>query len=190
MADLDPKSAELVESAWSGKIEVLISAEQIQQKVAELGQTITRDFASQDLVLVAVLKGSFLFMADLCRQIELPLTCDFLGLSSYHGRTRTSGVIRITSDLNQPVEGRHVLVVEDIVDTGLTMEYLLENLRTRLPKSIKVCSLLHKPERKQVETPIDYLGFTVPNEFVVGYGLDYRGRYRNLRFVGVMENVE
>ena len=175
---------------WVRDVRVLISEAEIQAKVAELGQAITRDYAGEELTLVGVLKGSFLFMADLCRKIELPLTCDFLGLSSYHGHTRTSGVIRITSDLNQPVEGRHVLVVEDIVDTGLTMEYLLENLRTRLPKSIKVCSLLHKPERKMVETPIDYLGFTVPNEFVVGYGLDYLGRYRNLRFVGVMENVE
>jgi hypoxanthine phosphoribosyltransferase len=175
---------------WTEGVRVLISEEELRAKVTELGQAITRDYAGSELTLVGVLKGSFLFMADLCRHIELPLTCDFLGLSSYHGRTRTSGVIRITSDLNQPVEGRHVLVVEDIVDTGLTMEYLLENLRTRLPKSLKVCSLLHKPERKQVETPIDYLGFTVPNEFVVGYGLDYMGRYRNLRFVGVMENVE
>jgi hypoxanthine phosphoribosyltransferase len=175
---------------WTQGVRVLISEEELQAKVAELGQAITRDYAGEELTLVGVLKGSFLFMADLCRKIELPLTCDFLGLSSYHGRTRTSGVIRITSDLNQPVEGRHLLVVEDIIDTGLTMEYLLENLRTRLPKSIKVCSLLHKPERKQVDTPIDYLGFTVPNEFVVGYGLDYLGRYRNLRFVGVMENVE
>lgn len=175
---------------WTKGVRVLISEEVLQAKIAELGETITRDYAGEELTLVGVLKGSFLFMADLCRKIELPLTCDFLGLSSYHGRTRTSGVIRITSDLNQPVEGRHVLVVEDIIDTGLTMEYLLENLRTRLPKSIKVCSLLHKPERKQVDTPIDYLGFTVPNEFVVGYGLDYLGRYRNLRFVGVMENVE
>jgi hypoxanthine phosphoribosyltransferase len=175
---------------WTEGVRVLISEEELKAKVLELGKTITRDYAGSELTLVGVLKGSFLFMADLCRQIELPLTCDFLGLSSYHGRTRTSGVIRITSDLNQPVEGRHVLVVEDIIDTGLTMEYLLENLRTRLPKSLRVCSLLHKPERKQVETPIDYLGFTVPNEFVVGYGLDYMGRYRNLRFVGVMENVE
>jgi len=175
---------------WTQGVRVLISEEKLQARVAELGQAITRDYAGEELTLVGVLKGSFLFMADLCRKIELPLTCDFLGLSSYNGGTRTSGVIRITSDLNQPVEGRHVLVVEDIVDTGLTMEYLLENLRTRLPKSIKVCSLLHKPERKKVETPIDYLGFTVPNEFVVGYGLDYLGRYRNLRFVGVMENVE
>jgi hypoxanthine phosphoribosyltransferase len=175
---------------WQEGVRVLISEEEVQAKVVELGKAITNDYRGSDLTLVGVLKGSFLFMADLCRHIELPITCDFLGLSSYHGRTRTSGVIRITSDLNQPVEGRHILVVEDIIDTGLTMEYLLENLSTRRPKSIKVCSLLHKPERRQVETPIDYLGFTVPNEFVVGYGLDYMGRYRNLRFVGVMENAE
>jgi hypoxanthine phosphoribosyltransferase len=177
-------------AGWQEGVRVLISEEEVQAKVTELGKAITRDYRGGDLTLVGVLKGSFLFMADLCRQIELPLTCDFLGLSSYHGRTRTSGVIRITSDLNQPVEGRHVLVVEDIVDTGLTMEYLLENLGTRRPASLKVCSLLHKPDRKQVETPIDYLGFTVPNVFVVGYGLDYLGRYRNLRYVGVMENAE
>lgn len=181
----------MTESAkWQEGVRVLISEEEVQAKVIELGKTITNDYRGRDLTLVGVLKGSFLFMADLCRHIELPITCDFLGLSSYHGRTRTSGVIRITSDLNQPVEGRHILVVEDIVDTGLTMEYLLENLGTRRPKSIKVCSLLHKPERRKVETPIDYLGFTVPNEFVVGYGLDYLGRYRNLRYIGVMENAE
>jgi hypoxanthine phosphoribosyltransferase len=181
----------MTESAkWREGIRVLISAEEIQAKIVELGKAITRDYAGSELTMVGVLKGSFLFMADLCRHIELPITCDFLGLSSYHGRTRTSGVIRITSDLNQPVEDRHILVVEDIVDTGLTMEYLLENLSTRRPKSIKVCSLLHKPEQRLVETPIDYLGFTVPNVFVVGYGLDYLGRYRNLRYVGVMEDAE
>lgn len=177
-------------AAWQEGVRVLISEEEVQAKVVELGKTITRDYRGNDLTLVCVLKGSFLFMADLCRQIQLPITCDFLGLSSYHGRTRTSGVIRITSDLNQPVEGKHVLVVEDIIDTGLTMKYLLENLGTRRPQSLKVCSLLHKPERKQVETPIDYLGFTVPNVFVVGYGLDYLGRYRNLSYIGVMENAE
>ena len=181
----------MTESAkWQDGVRVLISEEEVQAKVIELGKTITNDYRGSDLTLIGVLKGSFLFMADLCRHIELPITCDFLGLSSYHGHTRTSGVIRITSDLNQSVEGRHILVVEDIVDTGLTMQYLLENLGTRHPESIKVCSLLHKPERRKVETPIDYLGFTVPNEFVVGYGLDYRGRYRNLRYIGVMENAE
>jgi hypoxanthine phosphoribosyltransferase len=170
-------------------VRVLISEEEIRAKIIEMGKAITRDYRGSELTLVGVLKGSFLFMADLCRHIELPITCDFLGLSSYHGRTRTSGVIRITSDLNQPVGGKHVLVVEDIIDTGLTMEYLLQNLGTRRPMSIKVCSLLHKPERRQVETPIDYLGFTVPDVFVVGYGLDYQGRYRNLRYIGVMENA-
>jgi len=187
MVDLDPKSAELVEAAWSGKIKVLISAEQIQEKVVELGQAITGDYTGSELVLVAVLKGSFLFMADLCRQIKLPLTCDFLGVSSYGNETRSSGIIRITSDLKRSIEGKDVLVVEDIVDTGLTMRYLMDNLLTRRPASIKVCTLLEKPARRQLETKIDYLGFTVPDVFVIGYGLDYKGRFRNLNYIGTIE---
>jgi hypoxanthine phosphoribosyltransferase len=165
---------------------VLLSEEQIQARVRELGQQITRDYEGAELTLVGVLKGSFLFIADLCRQIDLPLTCDFLGISSYGDRTTTSGVIRITSDLTQPVEGRSVLVVEDIVDTGLTMQYLLENLRIRGPKSVKVCSLLYKPSRARVPVIIDYVGFTIQDAFVVGYGLDFQGRYRNLPCLGVM----
>jgi hypoxanthine phosphoribosyltransferase len=175
---------------WSKKAQVLISAEAIQEKTAELGRKITDDFRGQELVLVGVLKGSFLFMADLCRQIDLPLTCDFLGVSSYGDRTKTSGIIRITSDLKRPVDGKNVLVVEDIVDTGLTMRYLVENLRTRKPKTIKVCSLLEKPARREVDCSIDYLGFTVEDVFVVGYGLDYKGRFRNLPYIGTLEGLE
>ncbi len=189
MYDLDSRSARLVESAWSGKIEVLISAEQLQKRNAELGRMITSDCAGRDLVLVGVLKGSFLFIADLCRRIELPLTCDFLGVSSYGNETRSSGIIRITSDLKRSIEGKDVLVVEDIVDTGLTMRYLMENLQTRRPASIKICALLDKPARRQVPTRIDYLGFTVPDVFVIGYGLDYKGRFRNLDYIGTIEEA-
>jgi hypoxanthine phosphoribosyltransferase len=126
-------------------------------------------------------------MADLCRHIRLPLKCDFFGVSSYGEDTRSSGVVRITSDLKRPVEGEDVLVVEDIVDTGLTIRYLIDNLSTRRPRSLKVCTLLDKPARREVQVPIDYVGFTIENLFVVGYGLDYQGRYRNLDFVGVVE---
>lgn len=168
-------------------IRTIISEEQIRARVRELGEQITRDYQARNLNLVAVLKGSFLFLADLCRAIRLPLTVDFLGISSYGDRTTTSGVIRITSDLTQPCNGKDVLVVEDIVDTGLTMRYLLDNLATRKPASLKVCTLLHKPSRARVQTPIDYLGFTVPDVFVVGYGLDYQGRHRNLPFIGVLD---
>ncbi len=172
------------------EVSQMISEEDLQARIAELGKQITRDYADKDLVLIGVLKGCFLFMADLCRHIELPLSCDFLGVSSYGDRTSTSGVIRITSDLTRPIEGCDVLVVEDIVDTGLTMKYLIQNFKTRRPSSIKVCSLLHKPARELVPIEIDYLGFTIDDVFVVGYGLDYRGRYRNLRYIGVLESVE
>ena len=166
---------------------VLISEEALQARVRELGLQIARDYADKDLVLLGVLKGCFLFMADLCRHIELPLACDFVGLSSYGDRTSSSGVVRITSDLTRPIEGKDVVVVEDIVDTGLTMKYLMENLRERKPRSVKICSLLEKPSRSVVPTRIDYLGFTVEDVFVIGYGLDYDGRYRNMRYIGVLD---
>jgi hypoxanthine phosphoribosyltransferase len=167
----------------------LFSADAIRARVTELGQAITRDYggSGHDLVLVGVLKGSFLFLADLCRAIDLPLTVEFLGLQSYGDETRSSGVVQITSDLTRPVEGKDVLVVEDIVDTGLTMEYLLENLRLRLPRSVRIAALLHKPDRVVKPVKIDYLGFTIPDAFVVGYGLDYAQRYRNLPHIGVLE---
>jgi hypoxanthine phosphoribosyltransferase len=168
-------------------IDALISAEQIQARVKALGQQITRDYTDQRLTLVGVLKGSFVFMADLMRCIELPLVVDFIAISSYEGKTST-GVVQITSDLSRPIEGQHVVVVEDIVDTGLTMRYLLENLATRKPASLKVCALLEKPTRARVKTPIDYLGFTIGDDFVVGYGLDHDGRWRNLPYLGLMRD--
>jgi hypoxanthine phosphoribosyltransferase len=167
----------------------LISREKIAQRVAELGAEISRDYTAQELVLVGVLKGSFLFMADLARAIPgQDVLVDFLGLASYGDATRSSGVVQITADLTKPIEGKHVLVVEDIVDTGLTMEYLLDNLRTRHPASVKLCALLHKPDRAVKQIPIDYLGFTIPDLFVIGYGLDFAQRYRNLPFIGVLED--
>jgi len=173
--------------ALPSNIDVLISAEQIQARVKALGQQLTRDYADQPLTLVGVLKGSFVFMADLMRCIALPLVVDFIAISSYEGKTST-GVVQITSDLSRPIEGQHVVVVEDIVDTGLTMRYLLENLATRKPASLKVCSLLEKPTRARVKTPIDYLGFTIGDDFVVGYGLDHDGHWRNLPFIGLVRD--
>lgn len=167
----------------------LISAAAIQARVAELGQAITKDYAEHgtDLVLVGVMKGSIIFLADLCRHVDLPCTIDFIGIASYGDTTKSSGVVQITADLTKPIEGKDVIIIEDIVDTGLTIAYLVHNLETRQPRSLKVCSLLHKPDRNIQPVNIDYLGFTIPNEFVVGYGLDYAQRYRNLPFIGVLE---
>jgi hypoxanthine phosphoribosyltransferase len=169
------------------EIDTLLDAETLAQRCAELGAQISKDYAGQEVVLVVVLKGSFMFAADLMRHIEVPVTVDFLGLRSYGDDTRSSGVVEITSDLTKPVTGKHVLVVEDIVDTGLTMQYMLENLETRHPASVKLASLLHKPARAKVEIPIDYLGFTIEDKFVIGYGLDYAQRYRNLPYIGVLK---
>ena len=171
---------------FAHNVDPMISEEQLQQRVAELGAQITADYRDKDLVVVGVLKGSFPFVADLVRRIDLPIRVDFLGLSSYGSGTETTGVVKITSDLSKPVAGRHVLVVEDIVDTGLTMQYLLENLATRHPASVKVCSLLEKPSRLRAQVDIAYKGFTIPDAFVVGYGLDYDERYRNLPFLGIL----
>ena len=156
-------------------------------RVRELGAQITKDYADRRLVLVSVLKGSFLFTADLARAIDLPLRVEFLGVRSYGEGTSSSGVVQITYDLAHPIEGDDILVVEDIVDTGLTIAHLMELLRTRRPASLKICSLLHKPARTKVVVPIDYLGFTIEDRFVVGYGLDWAEKYRNLPFIGVVE---
>ena len=167
---------------------VMLSIETLQARVRELGEEITRDYAgADDLRVVPILKGSFLFASDLIRCIDLDLSVEFLGLRSYGAGTESSGVVQITYDLTQPVTGRDVLIVEDIVDTGLSMRYLLENLATRHPRSVKLCSLLHKPARSRVKIPIDYLGFTIEDRFVVGYGLDYAEKYRNLPYIGVLE---
>ena len=169
-------------------VEVLLTAEQLQERVAAMGAEITRDFTGQPLKLVGVLKGSFMFMADLARAIDLPIKVDFIGTTSYEG-TKTTGVVRITSDLSRPIQGEHILLVEDIVDTGLTMKYLLENLATRGPASVHVCSLLRKPSRARVTVPVRYNGFDIPDEFVVGFGLDWDGRFRNLPYIGVVRDA-
>jgi hypoxanthine phosphoribosyltransferase len=171
----------------------LISAEAIAARVGELGATITSDYRAvadtTEVIVIGVLKGSVIFLADLVRHIALPVLVDFIGISSYGDATVSSGVVQITQDLTRPIEGKHVIVVEDIVDTGHTVAYLLENLRTRRPASIKLASLLHKPERQERAVTIDYLGFTIANKYVVGYGLDIAQKYRNLPFIGYVTGV-
>jgi hypoxanthine phosphoribosyltransferase len=164
----------------------LYSASAIAARVKDLGQQIAADYAGKSLVLLCVLKGSFVFAADLARAIDLPLRVEFLGVRSYGDDTRSSGVVQITLDLARPIAGDHVLLVEDIVDTGLTLSYLREQLLARAPASVKVCALLHKPSRSVKPVEIDYLGFTVEDVFVIGYGLDHAERYRNLPYVGVL----
>jgi hypoxanthine phosphoribosyltransferase len=170
---------------WRDQVDVLYSSEQIAERVAVLGHAITAAYQGRSLCVVGVLKGSVLFYADLVRQVDLPLTCEFIGISSYGNDTESSGVVQITTDLQHSIEGQDVLLVEDIIDTGLSMRYLLANFATRKPRSLKVCTLLEKPENAKVQVPIDYVGFRIPNEFVVGYGLDLAGRYRNLPYIGV-----
>jgi len=167
--------------------EMLITREQLAARVTELGAQITRDYQGKELVLVGILKGSVLFLADLLREIDLPLTLDFMATSSYGSATKSSGVVRIMKDLDHDIVDKHVLVIEDIIDTGLTMSFLKNNLLSRGAASIRVCSLLDKPERRLVRLSSDYTGFTVPDAFVVGYGLDFDQRYRNLPEIGVLK---
>ena len=167
--------------------EVLLTEEQIQAKVKELGQQISADYAGRQLTLVSVLKGSLPFMADLMRAMTIPLRIDLMEVSSYGGAsTESSGLVRILKDLSASIQGEEVLIVEDIIDTGLTLNYLVRYLRGKNPASLRICTLLDKPARRLVEIPVDYIGFTIPDQFVVGYGLDYGELYRNLRFVGVL----
>lgn len=166
---------------------VLISEEEIAKRVKELGKQLTEEYKGKDLLIVGILKGCMLYLSDLVRAIDLPLTMDFMVVSSYGSATKSSGVVRIIKDLEREIEGKHVLIVEDIVDTGLTLSYLIENLKTRNPKSVKVCSLLDKPDRRKAHVDIEYVGFQIPDEFVVGYGLDYAEVYRNLPFVCVLK---
>jgi hypoxanthine phosphoribosyltransferase len=169
------------------EVQELISEQSIALRIGELAAQINREYAGRSLVLLAVLKGSFMFAADLARAIALPIRIEFLGVRSYGADTKSSGVVQITQDLTRPVEGDDILIVEDIVDTGLTLSYLREQLRSRNPASVKVAALLHKPARMQRKVDIDYLGFTVEDVFVVGYGLDYAERYRNLPFLGILD---
>lgn len=167
-------------------IQVLLDADTIQRRVRELAKEISQDYAGQTLTLVCILKGAVIFLADLMRALEIPVHVDFMAISSYGAGTKSSGVVQILKDLDRPIEGKHVLVVEDIVDTGLTLRYLTENLRTRQPASLRVCVLLDKPDRREVDVDLDYVGFSIPDEFVVGYGLDFAEDYRHLPYVGML----
>jgi len=174
-------------SSEPGLGEVLVSAEELKSRVLELGEAISRDYAARSLLLVGVLKGAVFFLSDLMRYIDVPVELDFMAVASYGSATDSSGVVRILKDLDASIEGRDVLIVEDIVDSGLTLQYLLRNLGSRNPRTLEVCALLTKPERRKVDLPTRYVGFEIPDRFVVGYGLDYAERYRNLPFVAALE---
>lgn len=167
---------------------ILLSQEQIQEKIKQLGNQITEDYKDKDnVLLVGVLKGAFIFMADLIRNINLPLHVDFMAVSSYGASTESSGVVRILKDLEHDIEGKNLLIIEDIIDSGLTLSYMYDILKSRKPKSIKICALLDKPSRRKVDIKVDYLGFEIPDYFVVGYGLDYGEKYRNLPYICVLK---
>lgn len=166
---------------------VLISEEDIKKKVKEIGAQITKDYEGKPLLCVCILKGSFLFTADLIREINLLMEIDFMAVSSYGSSTKSSGIVKIIKDLDRSVEGKHILIIEDIIDSGLTLQYLYNNLSNRNPESVKICALLDKKERRVVDICPDYVGFEIPDEFVVGYGLDFAGRYRNLKYVGIYQ---
>ena len=168
--------------------EVLIAKDKLQQRIAALGAEISADYASRDLLLVGVLKGAVFFLADLMRHLTVPCEIDFMAISSYGASTDSSGVVRILKDLDINIEGRHVLVVEDIIDSGLTLSYLMRNLEARDPASLEVCALLTKPGRREIDVPVRYTGFEIPNRFVIGYGLDFGERYRNLPYVAVLSD--
>lgn len=165
------------------ELKIIITQEQIEEKIAELGRQISIDYAGKDLIIVGVLRGSVYFMVDLTRKMHIPFAIDFISISHYSEQSDSAGVVRITKDLDLGVTGKHVLVIEDIVDTGLSLGYLLRNLKTRNPVSLKVCTLLNVEARRIMEVPVDYKGFDLPNIFVVGYGLDYKEKYRNLQFI-------
>jgi hypoxanthine phosphoribosyltransferase len=166
--------------------EVLVGSEDLQRRVSELAGEISRDYEGRELVLIGVLKGAVFFLADLMRQLTVPCELDFMAVSSYGSATDSSGVVRILKDLDGSIEGRDVLIVEDIIDSGLTLHYMVRNLRARAPRSLEVCALLTKPERRRVDLPIRYVGFEIPNRFAIGYGLDFDQRFRNLDYVAAL----
>jgi hypoxanthine phosphoribosyltransferase len=167
--------------------EILVQPDQLQRRVRELGQQISTDYDERNPLLIGVLKGAVFFLADLMREITVPCEVDFMAISSYGSATQSSGVVRILKDLDRAIEGRHVLIVEDIVDSGLTLQYLMRNLGARKPASLEVCALLTKPERRKVDLPTRYLGFEIPDKFAIGYGLDFAEHYRNLPYVAALE---
>jgi hypoxanthine phosphoribosyltransferase len=170
--------------------EILVQADRLQRRVQELGAEISADYADRNPLLIGVLKGAIFFLSDLMRQIQCPCEVDFMAISSYGSSTASSGVVRILKDLDAPIEGRHVLIVEDIVDSGLTLQYLMRNLGARKPASLEVCALLTKPERRKVDLPTRYLGFEIPDKFAIGYGLDFAEHYRNLPYVAALEEAQ
>ena len=168
-------------------VEIMLTEEEVDKKIQELGERISADYAGRSVHLVCVLKGGSFFMCELAKRITVPVSLDFMSVSSYGGDTKSSGVVRIVKDLDEPLEGKDVLVIEDIVDSGRTLSYLLEMLSDRRPNSLRLCTLLDKPESRVVDVKVDYTGFEIPDEFVVGYGLDYDQRYRNLPYIGVVK---
>lgn len=170
------------------KIRVMISEEELDKKIRELGKQISEDYAGKELHLICVLKGSAFFTCELAKRITVPVTIDFMSVSSYGNETTSSGVVKITKDLDENIEGREVLLIEDIIDSGRTLDYLMATLMQRKPSSLKLCTLLDKPERRTHDVPVEYVGFEIPDEFVVGFGLDYAQRHRNLPYIGIVEN--
>ncbi|MBR1900189.1 MAG: hypoxanthine phosphoribosyltransferase [Lachnospiraceae bacterium] len=169
---------------------VLIPEDKVDERIAQLGEQISRDYAGKQVHLIGILKGSIFFICELAKRITVPVTMDFMSVSSYGAGTKSTGVVKLIKDLDEPIEGKHVLVVEDIIDSGHTLSYLLKNLSDRHPASIRLCTLLDKPERREVDVEVDYQGFSIPDEFVIGYGLDYDQRYRNLPYIGVLSLTE
>lgn len=184
-ADLE-EYAKAKEDIMAERVEVMLTEEEVDRRIQEIGDRISKDYAGKQVHLVCVLKGGSFFMCELAKRITVPVSLDFMSVSSYGSDTKSSGVVRIVKDLDEPLEGKDVLVVEDIVDSGRTLSYLLEMLRDRGPKSLRLCTLLDKPDRRVVDVNVDYTGFKIPDEFVVGYGLDYDQRYRNLPYIGVV----
>jgi hypoxanthine phosphoribosyltransferase len=185
--DIDTEEITPMPSMDDDVAEILITELQLKDRIGELGREISHDYQGQDLLLVCVLKGAISFLADLMRHITVPHAIDFMAISSYGASTQSSGVVRIVKDLDTNIEGRNILIVEDIIDTGRTLDYITRNLRTRAPKSLRICSLLSKPSRRELDIPVDYVGFEIPNKFVIGYGLDFVEIYRSLPYIGVLK---
>lgn len=169
------------------RVEVLLSEEEVDKRIQEIGEQISKDYAGKQIHLICVLKGGSFFMCELAKRITVPVSLDFMSVSSYGSGTQSSGIVKIVKDLDEPLEGKHVLVVEDIVDSGRTLSYLMEMMKERGAADVKICTLLDKPERRVVDVKVDYTGFNIPDEFVVGYGLDYDQRYRNLPYIGIVK---
>ena len=172
------------------KISVMISEEEVERKIEELGKKISEDYAGKQVHLVCILKGSVFFTCELAKRITVPVSLDFMSVSSYGDGTQSSGIVKIAKDLDESLEGKHVLLIEDIIDSGRTLYYLMDVLAKRNPASLKLCTLLDKPDRRVIDVKVDYIGFEIPDEFVVGYGLDYAQKYRNLPYIGVVESLE